>query len=281
MNKEEYFKKIPKVDLILEDNKIKSAIDKYSYDVVLDSVQNVTSDLRDFIKTSSNEDEIINKINSLIDDVINLSENISSSNMKSVINASGTILHTNLGRAVLSKKHITKAIDIISGYCNLEYNLEKGERGERYSHFEKLLCKITGAEAAMAVNNNASSEIFDGTVKSLEYTNTLKSEGKLIDSVLLLQNPYKELVSLLIAGPTNSNLCNVFPENTKVLDAYIENDLVTIDFSDDILNFESEEQKFNIINSVLNTLCELNEVNAVKFLVNNEQNKIFNDKFIH
>ena len=157
MNKEEYFKKIPKVDIILEDNKIKSAIDKYSYDVVLDSIQNVTSALREFIKTSSNEDEIINKINSLVDDVINLSENISSSNMRSVINATGTILHTNLGRAVLSKKHISKAIDIISGYCNLEYNLEKGERGERYSHFEKLLCKITGAEAAMAVNNNASS----------------------------------------------------------------------------------------------------------------------------
>ena len=157
MNKEEYFKKIPKVDIILEDNKIKSAIDKYSYDVVLDSIQNVTSALREFIKTSSSEDEINKKINSLIDDVINLSENISSSNMKSVINATGTILHTNLGRAVLSKKHISKAIDIISGYCNLEYNLEKGERGERYSHFEKLLCKITGAEAAMAVNNNASS----------------------------------------------------------------------------------------------------------------------------
>jgi L-seryl-tRNA(Ser) seleniumtransferase len=157
MNKEEYFKKIPKVDIILEDNKIKSAIDKYSYDVVLDSIQNVASALREFIKTSSSEDEINKKINSLIDDVINLSENISSSNMKSVINATGTILHTNLGRAVLSKKHISKAIDIISGYCNLEYNLEKGERGERYSHFEKLLCKITGAEAAMAVNNNASS----------------------------------------------------------------------------------------------------------------------------
>ncbi len=157
MNKEEYFKKIPKVDIILEDDNIKSAIDEYSYDVVLDSIQNVTSALRDFIKTSSNEDEINKKINSLIDDVINLSENISSSNMKSVINGTGTILHTNLGRAVLSKKHISKAIDIISGYCNLEYNLEKGERGERYSHFEKLLCKITGAEAAMAVNNNASS----------------------------------------------------------------------------------------------------------------------------
>ena len=157
MNKEESFKKIPKVDIILEDNKIKSAIDKYSYDVVLDSIQNVTSALREFIKNSDDEVKVNNQLNSLIDDVINLSENISSSNMKSVINATGTILHTNLGRAVISKKHISKAIDIISGYCNLEYNLEKGERGERYSHFEKLLCKITGAEAAMAVNNNASS----------------------------------------------------------------------------------------------------------------------------
>ena len=76
---EEYFKKIPKVDIILEDDNIKSAIDKYSYDVVLDSIQNVTSALREFIKTSSSEDEINKKTNSLIDDVINLSENISSS----------------------------------------------------------------------------------------------------------------------------------------------------------------------------------------------------------
>ena len=78
-------------------------------------------------------------------------------NMKKVINGTGTILHTNLGRAPISYEHMMKAAEIVSGYSNLEYNLEAGRRGERYSHFEKLLCKLTGAEAAMAVNNNASS----------------------------------------------------------------------------------------------------------------------------
>lgn len=65
------------------------------------------------------------------------------------------MLHTNLGRALISKKHAEHLMAIVSGYSNLEYDLEAGARGERYSHFEKLLCKITGAEAAMAVNNNA------------------------------------------------------------------------------------------------------------------------------
>ena len=75
--------------------------------------------------------------------------------MRKVINGTGTILHTNLGRAPISGEHLKKAADIVSGYSNLEYNLEAGKRGERYSHFEQLLCRLTGAEAAMAVNNNA------------------------------------------------------------------------------------------------------------------------------
>jgi L-seryl-tRNA(Ser) seleniumtransferase len=76
-------------------------------------------------------------------------------NMRKVINATGTILHTNLGRAPISKEHMVHIAEIATGYSNLEYNLNAGKRGERYSHFEELLCKITGAEAAMAVNNNA------------------------------------------------------------------------------------------------------------------------------
>lgn len=90
----------------------------------------------------------------------NIARNVSAMhtpNMKKVINGTGTILHTNLGRAPISYEHMMKAAEIVSGYSNLEYNLEAGRRGERYSHFEKLLCKLTGAEAAMAVNNNASS----------------------------------------------------------------------------------------------------------------------------
>ena len=112
-------------------------------------------------------------------------------------------------------------------------------------------------------------------------SNTLKSEGKLIDSASLIQNPYKELVNLLIQGPKSQNLARVFPENTQILDAYIENNCVTLDFSEELLNFENEDQKYNIINSVLNTLAQLNEVNSIKFLINNETNDAFSDTFTH
>ena len=112
-------------------------------------------------------------------------------------------------------------------------------------------------------------------------SNTLKSEGKLIDSASLIQNPYKQLVDLLIQGPSSEFLSNVFPENTQVLDAYLNNDCVIVDFSQELLNFKNEEQKYNIINSVLNTLTKLNEVNSVEILINNEKNDSFSDTFTH
>lgn len=110
-------------------------------------------------------------------------------------------------------------------------------------------------------------------------SNSLKSEGKLIDSALLLQNPYKELINLLIKGPSNDGLLNVFPDNTQVLDAYIQNGCVTIDFSEEILNFENEEQQYNIVNSILNTLTQLNEVSSIKILINNENSSYFKEEY--
>ncbi|WP_160723440.1 L-seryl-tRNA(Sec) selenium transferase [Bacillus sp. USDA818B3_A] len=76
--------------------------------------------------------------------------------LERVINATGTILHTNLGRARLSEKAITHVVETARNYSNLEYILTEGERGSRHSHVEALIRKITGAEAAMVVNNNAS-----------------------------------------------------------------------------------------------------------------------------
>jgi L-seryl-tRNA(Ser) seleniumtransferase len=76
--------------------------------------------------------------------------------LEKVINATGTILHTNLGRARLSENAINHVIDTARNYSNLEYKLTEGERGSRHSHVEQLIKDITGAEAAMVVNNNAS-----------------------------------------------------------------------------------------------------------------------------
>lgn len=75
--------------------------------------------------------------------------------LKRVINATGTIVHTNLGRARLSERAIEHVTEIAGSYSNLEYKLAEGERGSRHSHIEQLIKEITGAEAAMVVNNNA------------------------------------------------------------------------------------------------------------------------------
>ncbi|MEA4919795.1 MAG: L-seryl-tRNA(Sec) selenium transferase [Clostridiaceae bacterium] len=82
-------------------------------------------------------------------------EDIYAPHLHSVVNATGVVLHTNLGRAVLAERAAMAAYIAARSYTNLEYDIEKGTRGSRYSHIEKLLCRITGAEAAMVVNNNA------------------------------------------------------------------------------------------------------------------------------
>lgn len=112
----------------------------------------------------------------------------------------------------------------------------------------------------------------------LDKENKLKSEGKLIDSNLLISNPYMQIIELLLNGPSNTEqLKNSFPENTKIIDATIKNTCVTLNFSNELLNYENEEQKLNIINCILNTLCELNEVNSFKILINNETVNKFNE----
>lgn len=75
--------------------------------------------------------------------------------LKKSINATGTILHTNLGRARMSADAIHHIVETAQSYSNLEYDLTEGERGSRHVHAEKLIKSITGAEAAMVVNNNA------------------------------------------------------------------------------------------------------------------------------
>ena len=93
------------------------------------------------------------------ENIINRAEDILNTltqlNLRPVINATGVIVHTNLGRSVLSEKAVKNIEAVAKGYSNLEYDLVKGERGKRYYHIEKLLCKLTGAEAGFVVNNNA------------------------------------------------------------------------------------------------------------------------------
>jgi len=75
--------------------------------------------------------------------------------LRRVINATGIIIHTNLGRAPLHPLALKQMVEVSKAYSNLEYDLDKGERGDRYSHVEEILCRLSGAESALVVNNNA------------------------------------------------------------------------------------------------------------------------------
>ena len=92
----------------------------------------------------------------LAEDVLGLARLVFEPSLRPVINATGVIIHTNLGRAPLSDAAIEAMAAVSRGYSNLEFDLEAGERGSRFTHLEAALRQLTGAEAAIAVNNNAS-----------------------------------------------------------------------------------------------------------------------------
>lgn len=101
-------------------------------------------------------------------------------NLKPVINASGVVIHTNLGRSVLPEKAAQQIYDIARGYSNLEFNLDQGVRGSRHDLVEELLCELTGAEAACVVNNNAAAVLLVLTEFARSHA-ALVSRGELIE----------------------------------------------------------------------------------------------------
>jgi len=134
--------------------------------------------------------------------------------MKKVVNGTGTILHTNLGRAPISKEAAKRAMDIVTGYSNLEFDLELGKRGSRYSHFEKIISKITGAEAAMAVNNNAAAVllILSSLAKDKE---VIVSRGELVEiggSFRIPDVMKQSGVNLIEVGTTNKTRLHDYEE---------------------------------------------------------------------
>lgn len=223
MNKNQLYRNIPKVDVLLEMEIIQLLIEQYGRETVMEAIREEMEALRAFIGACEKEEKIVRQIQDLPQQIVRHVERLHTPNMRMVINGTGTILHTNLGRAPISQEHVSKLADIVTGYSNLEYNLEAGKRGERYSHFEKLLCKLTGAEAAMAVNNNAAAVmlILSSMAKSGE---VIVSRGELVEIGGKFRIPdvmEQSGASLVEVGTTNkthySDYEEAITENTKAL----------------------------------------------------------------
>ena len=113
-------------------------------------------------------------------------------------------------------------------------------------------------------------------------TNMIKPEARLMNIKELINSPYNVLVELLINGPKNDKLKKVIPENTKLLNSFLEEECLTLDFSEELLNYNKNDtkEKDNLINSIVNTVTELNEVNKVKILVNGKECNDFEDFYM-
>lgn len=157
MNKNKLYGSIPKVDEFLLYEPIAKLQEMYPRSVVVDTVREELDNLRGRIKAltleqagtfSMNPDQLAERV------AIRL-KSVFGNHLKRVINATGVVIHTNLGRSLAAPSILGHLAEISGRYSNLEYDLDTGKRGTRYSHVEEILCRLTGAEAALVVNNNA------------------------------------------------------------------------------------------------------------------------------
>ena len=175
-------KGLPKIDDViglLEKNGIYA---KASKDIVREACRQVVGGLRDKILSAA--DKALPSVSpdaaSAACSVEEIVAGLHRFKLKRVVNATGVILHTNLGRAPLCPEAVDRIVEVGRGYSNLEFDLIRGERGLRYDHVRGLICALTGAEDALIVNNNAAAVLL--TLNTLaEHKEAIVSRGELIE----------------------------------------------------------------------------------------------------
>jgi len=167
--------KLPSVDRLLNDPEVASMVRDYGIPLVTSCARNVLESARQQVLAGQSF-----KSGDLAD---NLGEDVARAvrpSLRRVINLTGTVLHTNLGRAVLPASAIDAMVEVARGASNLEFDVIAGKRGDRHKHAEALLCQLTGAERALVVNNNAAAVLL--TLNSLALRKEVPvSRGELIE----------------------------------------------------------------------------------------------------
>jgi L-seryl-tRNA(Ser) seleniumtransferase len=147
------FKNLPSVEAVLEDSRVKIAAEEFTHQWTVDIIRKVIAELRQKIKTGM--EITADPFCWVSRKVLQELQNPDLNRFCRVINATGIIIHTNLGRAPLAESARKSILDTAKGYSNLEYDLLTGKRGTRHSHIGFLLCHLTGAEDVHICNNNA------------------------------------------------------------------------------------------------------------------------------
>ena len=146
-------RQLPSVDTLLHTQSAAELIAEYGRPLTLEAIRLILHQIR---QENSGESPAIPNHADILDRVMLTLDDWTESSLQPVINATGVILHTNLGRAPLSSAALQAMQAVAQGYSTLEFDMQRGKRGSRYTHAEALLRRLTGAEAALVVNNNAS-----------------------------------------------------------------------------------------------------------------------------
>ncbi len=173
---ESELRRLPSVDSVLSDARIKSLEDAYPHQLLVDVVRQQLERQRRSIaagRPAGTPDQIAEAARLQV-------QALGKPGLRPVINATGVILHTNLGRAPISDEAKTAMATVSQGYCNLEFDLDSGTRGSRQVHIEHLLCQLTGAEAALVVNNNASAVLL-GLIALARRREVIVSRGQAVE----------------------------------------------------------------------------------------------------
>jgi L-seryl-tRNA(Ser) seleniumtransferase len=151
MSIQEELRRLPSVDRLLQEQSVAALVERWGHELTVNAARETLERVREVIR----DGQACPPVGEL---ARMTGEQLAARlrpTLRPAINATGVIVHTNLGRAPLSDEARAAMDAVAVGYSNLEYDLEAGERGSRYVHAEEILCRLTGAEAALVVNNNA------------------------------------------------------------------------------------------------------------------------------
>lgn len=174
----ELLRTIPKVDELLRASALAGPLAQYGDRAVTEAIRVELDILRQGILAG--KIAALPESADLCQQIVKRARRDSLPSFRRVINGTGILLHTNLGRACLSEKAAQAVYEASRSYSNLEYDLETGNRGSRYSHVEGILCRLTGAESALVVNNNAAAVLL--TLSALtQGGQVIVSRGELVE----------------------------------------------------------------------------------------------------
>ena len=157
LSMKELLRQLPSVDELLKEDRVKAWLGTHPRVLVLDALRTAVDKKRKAVleRSGKGAQEIDLSVPAVLSSAEGILAELSSPSLRPLINATGVVVHTNLGRSLLSEAAIERIIEVNRSYSNLEYDIAAGERGKRYAHIEGILTRLTGAEAATAVNNNA------------------------------------------------------------------------------------------------------------------------------